>query len=186
MFRPERVVYVCPEDIGSGKARSCSKAARLFPPPRAGAGAEFRQGEAFYEASAMLDLFRGIVEQYPDCAIDITGGTDAALFAAGLLCAETNIQVVTYSRRKNCFYNIRGAAFAGALPCDGVYTVEDFFLMAGGSMRQGRVDNAILSQYLADIDPFFQLYLRHRRGWTSTVIWMQRVSQAAAGRQASA
>ena len=48
--------------------------------------------------------------------------------------------------------------------------------MAGGSMRQGRVDNSILSQYLNDIDPFFRLYLDYRRQWTNIVTYIQRIS----------
>ena len=177
VFRPERVVYVCPDDIGSLK-RFQPKLAAYF--RHRGLEPELVMMKTeFYESSAMLEVFRDIVRQYPDCAIDITGGTDAALFAAGLLCAETNIQVVTYSRRKNCFYNIRGGASEEPVPCTVSYTVQDFFLMAGGSMRDGRVDNAVLRQYLKDINAFFQLYLSHRRGWTTTVTYMQRVSQAA-------
>ena len=50
--------------------------------------------------------------------------------------------------------------------------------MAGGSMRTGRVDNAILSGYLDTFDPFFRLYLRHRRQWTKIVTYLQRISPA--------
>lgn len=177
VFRPERVVYVCPDDIGSLK--------RVQPKLRAYFRHRGLEPEIvivkteFFESAAMLEVFREIVKQYPDCAIDITGGTDAALFAAGLLCAETDIPVVTYSRRKNCFYSIRGTAFEGEMPCKVRYTVEDFFLMAGGSMREGRVDNSVLERYLKDINAFFALYLSHRRGWTNTVTYMQRVSPAA-------
>ena len=177
VFRPERVVYVCPDDIGSLK-RFQPKLAAYF--RHRGLEPEIVMMKTeFYESSAMLNVFRDIVQRYPDCAIDITGGTDAALFAAGLLCAESNTPVVTYSRRKNCFYNIRGEASGEPVPCMVSYTVQDFFLMAGGSMREGRVDNSVLKQYLKDINAFFQLYLSHRRGWTTAVTYMQRVSQAA-------
>ena len=43
-------------------------------------------------------------------------------------------------------------------------------------MRPGRVDNGILENYLALIEPYFQLYLRNRRGWTSLVTFIQRLS----------
>ena len=48
--------------------------------------------------------------------------------------------------------------------------------MAGGSVREGRVDNAILSRYIQDFDPFFRVYLDHRRDWTKIVTYIQRVS----------
>ena len=120
---------------------------------------------------------REVAERYPDCALDIAGGTDAALFAGGLLCAAREIPVFTYSRKRNTFFNIRSAAFAENLPCDVQITVEDCFLMAGGSMRQGRVDNAVLGRYLSIIDPLFAVYLKYRRDWPKIVTYIQRVSQ---------
>ena len=177
MFQPEQVVYVCTEDTKNEK-RILARLRAYF--AHRGMEPELRLVKApFYESEAMLHLFFSIVEQYPDCAIDITGGTDAVLFAAGLLFASNDIPVLTYSRRKNCFYDISGLSFSGALACRVSYTVEDCFLMAGGSMRPGRVDNAILKKYLGDIDGFFRLYLKHRRRWTKTITYMQRVSPTA-------
>jgi len=174
VFKPERVVYVCPKDFNVEKKMRARLEAYFR---HRGLSTELVFVRAhMYETEDMLRLFCGIVEKYPDCAMDITGGTDAVLFAAGLLYAESEIPVFTYSRRRNCFYDISGAEFAEALPCKLNYTVEDFFMMAGGSMREGRVDNSILSQYLDDIAPFFKLYLKHRRGWTRTVAYLQRVS----------
>ena len=40
------------------------------------------------------------------------------------------------------------------------------------------MENSILAGYLNDIDPFFQLYLRHRRQWTKIVTYIQRISPA--------
>ena len=177
VFCPERVVYVCPDDFNNEK-RIRAKLEAYF--RHRGLTPELVFARArVYETEAMLTLFRGIVQQYPDCALDITGGTDAVLFAAGLLCAERAVPVFTYSRRRNKFYDIRNAPFASKLPCEVRFSVEDCFRMAGGSMRTGRVDNGILSRYLPDFDPFFDLYLRHRREWTQTVTYLQRVSQNA-------
>ena len=174
MFHPRRVVYVCPQDVAEDY-----KAHRKLREYFAHRGEEcelFFVRAKIYDTAAMLELFRSIVKQYPDCALDITGGTDAVLFAAGLLSTEVDIPVFTYSRRKNCFYDIQNAPYAAKLPCDVNYKVEDCFLMAGGSMRKGRIDNAILGEYLEYVDPFFQLYLRYRRKWNKAVNYIQRVS----------
>ena len=174
MFKPERVVYICPENIASN-ARIQKKLRTYF--SHRGQKVELIFVKAnIYDTEAMLRVFRKVVVQYPDCVLDITGGTDAVLFAAGLLSAEMPIPVFTYSRRKNCFYDIRNAPFAAKLPCDVTYSVEDCFMMAGGSMRTGRVDNNILANYYDDIEPFFRLYLDNRRGWTKIVTYIQRVS----------
>ena len=45
-------------------------------------------------------------------------------------------------------------------------------------MRKGRVDNSILSRYMDDIDPFFEVFLKYRRRWDKIVTYIQRVSAA--------
>ena len=178
MFRPKRVVYICPEHVARNAALQKQMRAYFS---RRGQPVELIFFKAdMYNADAVLALLRSILARYPDCALDITGGTDAVLFAAGLLCAEAPIPVFTYSRRKNSFYNIRNAAFADGRICSLHYKVEDFFLMAGGSVREGRANNALLERYLSDFDPFFELYLRFRREWTAIVTYLQRVSPGSA------
>lgn len=176
MFHPKTVVYVCPDQLAS--TQSLTKKLRSYFLHR-GLTAEpvFRKTNVYHTESVLM-LLRQIVRQYPDCALDITGGTDAVLFAAGRLSAENPLPVFTYSRRQNCFYNIQNADFAAALPCDVSFSVEDCFLMAGGAMRTGRVDNSILSNYMNDIDPFFRIYLKNRRNWLKIVTYFQRISPA--------
>lgn len=173
VFRPARVVYICPESTAQDQV--LQKKLRAYFRHR-GQRIEliFFKADVF-DALAVLDLLRRITARYANCAVDITGGTDDVLFAAGLLSAETDIPVFTYSRKKNSYFNIKGAPFA-ALPCELRYTVEDFFRMAGGSVREGRVDNAVLSAYMDDIDPFFRVYWANRRQWDKIVTYIQRVS----------
>lgn len=176
VFRPDRVVYVCPERVA--KDHALQRRLRDFYTHRGQEiQVEFVKADV-YRADAILKTLRGIVARFPDCAVDITGGTDAVLYAAGMLGSELGVPAFTYSLRKNCFYNIHNADFADGLPCEVVYSVEDCFRMAGGSVRTGRVDNGILRRYLDDIDPFFRLFLKHRRQWVSVIGYLQRVSQA--------
>ena len=178
VFQPKRVVYICPDKVAS--SQTLQKKLRDYFRHR-GQRVELLFLKAnVYHTESVRNLLRSTVQKYPDCALDITGGTDAVLFAAGRLSAEEDIPVFTYSRKKNCFYDIRNAPFAAGKACELVYSVEDCFLMAGGSMRSGRVDNSVLRQYLEDIDPFFRLYLRYRRSWNRIVTYIQRVSPAAA------
>ena len=177
MFRPQRVVYVCPENV-AGDKRVHRQLKEYFRHRGLELELSFVRADV-YNSESVLQRLRSVTEQDEDCAIDITGGTDAVLFAAGLLSAERPVPVFTYSRKRNRFFNIRNAAFAADLPCDVRFSVEDCFRMAGGSMRTGRVDNKILDRYMDDYDPFFRLYLEHRRDWTRIVTYFQRVSQTA-------
>ena len=176
MFRPERIVYICPEAIFNDRQKH-RKLVEYFKHRGINIELVFRKAKV-YEMETILELLRETVNTYPDCALDVSGGTDDALFAAGRLSAEVDIPVFTYSRKLNRYFEISGAPFAGELSCDVQYDVEDFFLMAGGSMRMGRVDNSVLENYMDDIDPFFKLYLNNRRKWQSTVSYIQRVSKS--------
>lgn len=179
MFRPQRIIYLCPGEIAQDRSRQ-EKLKSFF--NRRGWNPELIFMEAsLFKADRILRQLLSIGEKYPDCALDVTGGSDAALFAAGMFTAQTKVPAFTYSRKKNRFYDISGAAFADNLVCDLAYSVEDFFLMAGGTLLPGRVDNAILSKYLGDFDSFFSCFLRFRRDWTDIISYIQRVSPSEYG-----
>ena len=179
MFRPQRIVYLCPTEVAQNK-ESQKQIGDFF--RHRGWNPELIFLEAsLYKVDRILRQLLAISEKYPDCAMDVTGGSDAELFAAGLFAAKANVRVFTYSRRKNRFYNISGAEFAENLPCDIQYSVKDFFLMAGGTLLPGRVDNGILKEHLDDIDPFFDCFLQYRHNWNNIITYMQRVSPSEYG-----
>ena len=179
MFRPQRIIYLCQTEVAQSRERQ-EQIGDFF--RHRGWNPELIFVEASqYKVDRILRQLLMISEKFPDCALDVTGGSDAELFAAGLFAAKADVRVFTYSRRKNRFFNISGADFADNLPCDISYSVKDFFLMAGGTLLPGRVDNGILREYLDDIDPFFDCFLRYRRDWTNIITYMQRVSPAEYG-----
>ncbi len=179
MFRPQRIIYLCPEEIVRNKSRQ-EKLRDFF--KRRGWQPElvFLQTSLF-KADRILRQLLTTGEKYPNCAVDVTGGSDAALFAAGMFSARTGAPAFTYSRKRNRFYDISGAAFADNLECTLSYSVEEFFLMAGGILQPGRVDNTVLERYLKDFDPFFSCFLRFRRDWTDIISYIQRVSPSEYG-----
>ena len=179
MFRPQRIIYLCQTEVAQSRERQ-EQIGDFF--RHRGWNPELIFVETSqYKVDRILRQLLMISEKFPDCALDVTGGSDAELFAAGLFAAKADVRVFTYSRRKNRFYNISGADFADNLPCDISYSVKDFFLMAGGTLLPGRVDNGILREYLDNIDPFFDCFLQHRRDWNNIITYMQRVSPAEYG-----
>ena len=179
MFRPKRIVYLCPQEIAQDRVRQ-DKLRAFF--RRRGWNPELIFIEvSLFKADRILRQLISIGKKYPGCALDVTGGSDAALFAAGMFTAQTGAPAFTYSRKKNRFYDISGAPFADDLVCNLTYSVEDFFLMAGGTLLPGRVDNAILTKYLKDFDPLFACFLRFRRDWTDIISYIQKVSPSEYG-----
>ena len=183
MFRPQRIIYLCPTEVAQN--REHQNTIRVFFRRRGWEPELFFMEASSYKVDRIVRQLLAISEKYPDCAMDVTGGSDAELFAAGMFAAQANVAAFTYSRRKNRFYNISGAEFADNIPCSLSYAVEDFFLMAGGTLLPGRVDNATLKEYLDDIDPFFNCFLQFRRDWTNIITYMQRVSPAEYGQAPS-
>lgn len=179
VFRPKRVIYLCPEEIAQNRNRQ--EKMRDFFRRRGWEPELLFMTVSRYKADRILRQLLTIGEKYPDCAVDITGGNDASLFAAGMFSAQTGAPAFTYSRKKNRFYDISGAPFADDLECTLSYSVEEFFLMAGGTLLPGRVDNNILASYSADFDPFFACYLRFRRDWPDIISYIQRVSSGESG-----
>ena len=139
VFRPKRIIYLCPEEIAQDRKRQ-EKMSAFF--RRRGWEPELSfMTASLFKADRIFRQLLTIGEKYPDCAVDVTGGSDAALFAAGMFSARTGAPAFTYSRKKNSFYDISSAPFADNLKCTLSYSVEEIFLMAGGSLLPGRVDS---------------------------------------------
>ena len=179
MFRPQRIIFLCPTELAQSQRRQ-NQIGDFFRHRGWNPELIFVETSQF-EVDCILQQLLTISEKCPGCALDVTGGSDAELFAAGMFAAKANVSAFTYSRKKNRFYNISGAEFADDLPCHILYSVEDFFLMAGGTLLPGRVDNGTLGQYLKDIDPFFDCFLQHRRDWTDIITYIQRISPSEYG-----
>ncbi len=183
VFRPQRTVFLCPSEIAQNKQIK-SKLCAYF--RHRGLETELIFVESsLLSAEKIEKQLRKISSEYPGCVVDITGGSESALFACGAVCSELNIPAFTYSRKSGCFYNVVGADFADRLTCTLTHTVEDCFLMAGGSLRQGRVDNKVLSKYADTFDAFFKIYLDNRSDWTRAVSYLQSVSQNKNGQKMS-
>ena len=128
------------------------------------------------DAAKVEKQLRNILETHEDCAIDISGGTDASLFAAGAACGDT--PVFTYSRRKNAFFEIQNAPFARNLPCSVTLDAKSCFLMAGGTLLPGREDNDELRNKLPQIDQIYNVFRKYRRVWRRQVGYFQAISSA--------
>ncbi len=174
VFAPEETVFICPDSVAQDKAL------------RASMRDYFRlrhcRTKLSYVPVSLLDAvrvegkIRQVLETHEDCAIDISGGTDAALFAAGAVSGDT--PVFTYSRGRNTFYEIRNAPFARSLPCNVRLDARACLMMAGGDLLQGREDNRQLRGHMRQMERLFEVYGRYRRVWNDQVAFIQKISRA--------
>ena len=183
VFRPERTVFLAPPEIAENAGIADALKAFLR-----GRGIETRL-EALptdmNDPEAVRASMAKVLATWDDCALDICGGTDAALFAGGVFAAGNDMPVFTWSRKKRRFFNIRNAPFAEVDTGFVRFSIDDVLRMAGGSMRKGRVDNGCLSQYMWLMEPFFSTFMGHRKNWVHTVEYIQAVSQTVKGQTVS-
>ncbi len=93
MFRPQRIVYLCPTEVAQSRVRQ-EQIAAFF--RHRGWNPELVFLEtSLYKADRILRQLLSISARFPDCAMDVTGGSDAELFAAGLFAAQANVRVFT-------------------------------------------------------------------------------------------
>lgn len=177
MFRPQELILICPPEVEQNREYRRSLRAYF----------EYRQCpmKLTFIPVSMLDavkierVLREVIEAHPDCAIDIAGGTDASLFAAGAV--SGNIAVFTYSQRRNTFFEIKNAPFAHSVTCTVRLDVRSCFLMAGGTLLKGREDNAQLKTMLPQMEKLFEIYTQYRRVWNRQISYIQKISSAEAG-----
>ncbi len=175
MFRPEEIIYVCPPEIAADHAWRASLS-QYFRRRGCDAKLTFRS-VSLLNALEIRRALKRILKEYEDCAIDISGGTDAALFAAGAA-AGTTCSVFTYSHKRNTFFEIQNAPYARSLECTVKLDVASCFLMAGGQLLPGREDNRVLRDKLPEIDRLFDCFSRFRTVWAKQIKYIQRISDA--------
>ncbi len=172
MFRPEKTVFMCPPEVSSEHKKLMRE---YFASRGVKTKLEFIS-TSLLSADSLEKALRKVFSDNPSCALNISGGSDAALFAAGRFSSDNSIPVFTYASRQNVFYNIRYAPFAHKCPCTVKLTVKDCFLMAGGKMRGGRTNEALLLKNEKLIEPLFDIFLRYKSVWVKFTSYIQRVS----------
>lgn len=177
VFRPEETIILCPPEAAND--HMLKRAARDFLaylkcPTR-----------LKYVPVSLLDaektgrVLREVLDSHKDCVIDISGGTDAALFATGRVSGD--VPVFTFSVRKQAFFEIKNAPFARGLPCHVHLDVPSCLLLTGGTLLPGRADNNILAGLTDRIDSLFEIYSRYRRIWNWQISYIQKISSSEAG-----
>ena len=177
MFRPEETIFLCPPETAND--HMLKQAIRDFIAYRKCPVKLTFVPVSLLDAEKTGRVLREVLDSHEDCAIDISGGTDAALYATGKVAGDTPI--FTYSVHKNTFYEVNNASFAHGLPCDVRLDVASCLLLTGGTLLPGRADNSVLSSMTDRIDRLFAVYSRFRRIWNWQISYIQKISSAEAG-----
>ncbi|MBO7663827.1 MAG: DUF1887 family protein [Clostridia bacterium] len=177
MFQPKEMILLCPPE--SAEDREFRRSLRAFFQYMNCPVRVTFVSVSLLDARSTERVLGEILASHNDCAIDISGGTDASLFAAGACSGDT--AVFTYSRKRNAFYEIKNASFARSLPCTVRLDVAGCLKMAGGTLLPGREDHTLLRDRLEEIDRLFRVYSLYRRIWNGQISFIQKISSAESG-----
>lgn len=176
-FSPEECVLICPSEISDNK--EMKRSLRDFYKYR---GVKVKLTfipVSMNDALKTERVLQQVLDSHPDCAINISGGTDALLFATGEVAGDTPI--FTYSSKKETYFDIKNAPFARGMAPDVHLDVASCVMMAWGTLLPGRADNAELGHRTEQIDKLFDVFSKFRRIWNSQITYIQKISSSEDG-----
>ena len=176
-FSPDECILLCPSEVSGDK--EMKRSLRDFYKYRGSKVKLTFIPVSMYDAIKTERVLKEVLDSHPDCAINISGGTDAALFATGEVAGDTPI--FTYSAKKEKFFEIKNAPFARSLVPDVHLDVASCLMMAGGTLLPGRADNAGLGERTDQIDKLFAVFSKYRRVWNAQISYIQKISSSEAG-----
>ena len=174
VYKPEKVYFVGDGEIMGGNCRrKAEKLARMK-----NINAEFLY--RFVNPDNFLLLRKKIAEIIEDekklgneCVIDVTGGRDLALVAAGYL-MSLGTQIIRYDPKSRVFRNLSSGEIHDAdinLSCDEIITV------AGGTVYSNTHKLGFSENEWLIIKDIIKLYFEKRGVWTKFVKYLQRISK---------
>ncbi len=175
-FKPKNVVY-----LGTRKLKSKRVKSNIISSLRS-LGLETH---CFFYSTDMLSLeaiiaeLEHITELYPDMVIDLTGGSEVALVAVGMIAKERGIPLMRYDHHEHCYRDIYNFPLAEELTSDPHFTVESYLRLAGGVIKEhGHLALDTLDKDTErDILAVWEIFKRRHRTWHRVVGYLQQVSK---------
>ncbi len=146
--------------------------------------------KCFFFSADMLNIeavtseLKSILAAFGDVVIDLTGGSEVALVAVGMIAKEMEregrkIPLIRYDRNSYCYRNIYGCEAADGAQSNPHFTVDSLLALAGASLKaHGHISlEKMDEETAADIFRVWSIYKKHHRGWHKTVAYLQQISK---------
>lgn len=174
VFRPEKVYFVGGSKTCSPKCRAkTEKFAKIM-----GLGSEFvyraSKSPDFADIKAEIEnIITAERKNGNNCVIDVTGGGDLSLVAAGCLMGG-GTEIVRYDIKENCFKNFSSGETVKTeleIPCNA------FITAAGGTIYDETRNLNYSDADWAIIKDLIRIYFENRDAWNRFVKYLQRISK---------
>ncbi len=174
VFRPEKVYFVGDGEIMGENCRRKTEKLAISK----GINAEFLYRYASPDNFALLrSKIEEIIEDEKklgnECVIDVTGGRDLALVAAGYL-MSLGTEIIRYDPKNNFF---RLLSDGKTHPAEINLSCDDMITIAGGTIYSNTHDLSFPDKDREIIEKIIRIYFDKRDVWTKFVKYLQRVSK---------
>lgn len=174
IFAPDMVVYLC--DTRDTTLRKEQAVSRLLKSRGLKTKTRF-----YYVDTRSISLIRrvldAVVQDYPGCVFDFSGGADLVLMTAAVYCAERHIRAFFIDVERGKFINLRGCeqlAFRFTMPS---FSVEDIFAITGmRAVGNGHFPLAQLTDdFVSDAKHIWEQILEDPDDWNAAAGFFQAV-----------
>lgn len=173
-FRPEKVYFVGGKKVVSPQCRiKTEKLAKIMGFDGEFVFRAFKSPDFSDIKSGLESIIAAERAKGNSCVIDVTGGGDLALVAAGCLMGN-GTEIVRYDINSNLFRNFstgESAEFNINIPCNA------FITAAGGTIYGETRSTDYSEKELALIRNLIEIYFRNRDNWNRFVKYLQRISK---------
>lgn len=174
VFKPEKVIFV-----GDGEARRYENIAATEEYARI-MKLECRFERAYAKSEDFHDVRRTVKNLIAkemslgnECVVDVTGGRDLALVAAGSLMSE-GTEVIFYDLKTNSYQFLsdeKTVKVEAEIPC------KAFITIAGGTVYETARNMDFSADEKEIVHQLIDIYFEHAESWTKFVKYLQRISK---------
>lgn len=126
------------------------------------------------DCSQIIETLFEIEKEYDDCVLEVSGGSDLSLLAAGMFAENADVPIFYFDVDAQCFADVRDMTSANnfAVP---VFSAEEIFSLASagvtghGHFRRDSLDMSV--RY--DAREIWYIFLANRSKWHQIVIFFQ-------------
>jgi len=127
----------------------------------------------------IVSTLKRISTEFPECAVELTGGGEEALFAAGIFYAEKKGEIFSFNPATGKYKVISGDIKIPPEKKLPDFSIDDFALMAGGSCSgHGHFNSDLSFGELEKIsEKIWNVFLYYQDEWHSFVSFLQKVTR---------
>ncbi len=174
VFKPEKVYFVGDSKIMGGNCRIKAEKLTRLKDINAKFLYKFVNSVDFHTLrNKISEIIEDEKKLGNECVIDVTGGRDLALVAAGYL-MSLGVEVIRYDPKNKVF---RILSSGETLPADINLSCEELITIAGGTVYSNTHKLSFSDKEWGIIEKIIRFYFKKRDVWTKFVKYLQRISK---------